>query len=169
MRFLPKIILICFCLLMASSNAAAEPPILVGLNADMSSGSAQAGEAIKRGILIAMEEINQAGGVFGRKFKLTVKNHRGIPVRGKSNMETFAADPKVIAVIGGLHTPVVLAEKKTLFDSGRLGIPYLIPWPSRVPGEDGTLPMAPNSRVTPTVRLFLIGFSAIYGLGDFTY
>ncbi len=128
MRLPPKIILICFCLLMTSSNATAKTPILVGLNADMSSGSAQAGEAIKRGILIAMEEINQAGGVFGRKFKLTVKNHRGIPARGKSNMKKFAADPKVIAVIGGLHTPVVLAEKKTLFDSGKLDIPYLIPW-----------------------------------------
>ena len=32
-----------------------------------------------------------------------------------------------------------------------------------------TLPMAPSSKVIPTVRLFLIGFSAIYDRGDLTY
>jgi hypothetical protein len=30
-------------------------------------------------------------------------------------------------------------------------------------------PIDPNKRVIPTVRLFLVGLLAIYGLGDFTY
>ena len=55
--------------------------IYIGLNADMSSGSAQAGQAIRRGILIAIEEINQSGGVLGESLELLVTNHRGIPAK----------------------------------------------------------------------------------------
>lgn len=36
--------------------------IIIGLDADLSSGSAESGEAIRRGIVLAIEEINQAGG-----------------------------------------------------------------------------------------------------------
>ena len=106
---------------------AAQSPVRIGLNADMSSGSAQAGEAIRRGILIALHEINQSGGIFGRQVELMIKDHRGIPARGRRNMKQFSKDASIIAIFGGLHTPVVLAEKKELFDSGKIKIPYLIP------------------------------------------
>ncbi len=129
--FLPVLISVVF---VANSKATAETvPIVVGLNADMSSGSAQAGIAIKRGILIAIDEINSSGGVRGRLLKLEVRNHRGIPARGKANMEGFNNNPSVIAVFGGLHTPVMLTEKKVLFDTGRIKIPYLTPWAAGTP------------------------------------
>ena len=40
-------------------QASGENTLLIGLDADMSSGSAQAGVAIERGALISIEEINQ--------------------------------------------------------------------------------------------------------------
>ncbi|MBT4087012.1 MAG: ABC transporter substrate-binding protein [Deltaproteobacteria bacterium] len=115
---------------------AAQSPVRIGLNADMSSGSAQAGEAIRRGILIALHEINQSGGIFGRQVELMIKDHRGIPARGRRNMKQFSKDASIIAIFGGLHTPVVLAEKKELFDSGKIKIPYLIPWAAGTPITD---------------------------------
>ncbi len=36
-------------------------PISIGLDADMSSGAAQSGEAIRRGAMVAIEEISVAG------------------------------------------------------------------------------------------------------------
>ncbi|MGK0290663.1 MAG: branched-chain amino acid transport system substrate-binding protein [bacterium] len=108
-------------------------PIYIGLNADMTSGSRFAGIAIQRGIQIAITEINQNGGVLGRKLALITKNHRGIPARGKRNMLQFSKNKKVVAVIGGLHTPVIMAEKRALFDTNRIKIPYISPWAAGTP------------------------------------
>ncbi len=41
-------------------------PIVIGLDADMSSASAQSGEAIRRGAEMGIAEINAAGSVLGR-------------------------------------------------------------------------------------------------------
>ncbi len=115
---------------------AAQKPLLIGLNADMSSGSANSGLAIKRGVLIALHEINNAKGVLNRTLKLEILNHRGIPARGKANLKNFAANPDIVAVLGGLHTPVMMAEKKALFDTGIIRLPYLTPWAAGTPIVD---------------------------------
>lgn len=99
--------------------------IAVVLNADMSSMDAESGEAIRRGALTAMEEINQRGGVLGRSLELRIMDHRRNPARGIANVRSAAAQPDVVAILGGKHTPVVLAELPVIHE---LGIPYLIPW-----------------------------------------
>jgi branched-chain amino acid transport system substrate-binding protein len=108
----------------------AASPIIVGLDADMSSVAAQGGQAIKRGALIAMHELNEKGGVLGRKLELRVRDHRGNPARGIDNIDAFAANPDVVAVLGGVHTPVALRELPTIH---RHGIPYLSPWAAGTP------------------------------------
>ncbi len=111
---------------LVSPVSAADPaPIRIGLNADMSSADAESGEAIRRGALVAMEEINAAGGVLGRPLALEVRDHRRNPARGVVNMREFAAQEEVVAVLGGKHTPVILAELEVVHEHG---IPYLIPW-----------------------------------------
>jgi hypothetical protein len=40
--------------------------LLMGLDADLTSSASQSGVAIKRGIELALDEINQAGGVLGK-------------------------------------------------------------------------------------------------------
>ncbi|MBF0287013.1 MAG: ABC transporter substrate-binding protein [SAR324 cluster bacterium] len=122
--------------LIKADSHLSKQPIVIGLNADMSSGSAQAGESIKRGILVAIEELNQDGGLLGRLLQLKVADHRGIPARGRANVKKFAANSNVVAIVGGLHTPVMLAEKKALFDTGKVKIPYLTPWAAGTPVVD---------------------------------
>lgn len=100
-------------------------PIVIGLDADMSKGAAKSGEAIRRGLLLAMEEINAAGGVLGRPLSLSVRDHRGTPARGRDNMEAFAAEPDLVAVVGGIHTPVALAQLEAIH---RHRLIYLGPW-----------------------------------------
>ena len=58
-----------------TQSAAVDPeadPIAIGLDADMSKGAAQSGEAIRRGLVLAIEEINARGGVLGRPLSLVV-------------------------------------------------------------------------------------------------
>lgn len=105
---------------------ASEPaPIRIGLNADMSTADAESGTAIERGALIAMEEINAAGGVLGRPLVLEVRDHRRNPARGVANVRELAGMEDVAAIVGGKHTPVILAELEVIHE---FGIPYLVPW-----------------------------------------
>jgi len=106
------------------STVAWSAPIQVGLDADLSSGSARSGESIRRGVLLAMEEINQQGGVLGRPLQLIAKDHRGNPSRGIDNIEAFSQMDDVVAVMGGLHTPVAMKELKTVHNNQ---IPFLVP------------------------------------------
>ncbi|MEM7207439.1 MAG: ABC transporter substrate-binding protein [Pseudomonadota bacterium] len=100
-------------------------PIVVGLSADMSRGGARSGEAIRRGAMLAIDEINARGGVLGRRLELSVSDHRGIPARGADNIMDFSENPNVVAVLGGLHTPVAMAELKPVHSQQ---IVYLGPW-----------------------------------------
>ncbi|SEQ27809.1 branched-chain amino acid transport system substrate-binding protein [Ectothiorhodospira magna] len=121
-------VLCLFCLFAPLSIAASESPadpIIIGLNADLSSQDAQAGESIRRGALVAIDEINLAGGVLGRPLTLEVYDHRRNPARGVYNTRALAEDDNVVAILGGKHTPVVFAELDTIHE---YGIPYLIPW-----------------------------------------
>ncbi len=116
-----------------SQTAAVDPtadPILIGLDADMSKGAAQSGEAIRRGLVLAIEEINARGGVLERPLSLVVRDHRGTPARGRDNIEDFAAMDGMVAVVGGIHTPVALAELEAIH---RHGLPYLGPWAAGTP------------------------------------
>lgn len=100
-------------------------PIVVGLDADMSAGTRPAGEALRRGIILALKEINRAGGVLNRPMQLEIRDHRSNPARGIDNMEDLAQIEDLVAVIGGAHTPTAIATLDTVH---RLQIPYLIPW-----------------------------------------
>ena len=95
---------------------------VIGLNADL---SGKAGLAIKRGVHLAIQELNNKGGLLGRTVHLIARDHKTIPSTGISNMEFFIEHPNVIAVIGGKHSAVVAEEMKLVNKSQ---IPYLIPW-----------------------------------------
>ena len=99
-----------FSLIIAYRATGAEEPLVVGIDADLSAVAVEGGKAISRGVELAVDEINAAGGILGRKIRIIAKDHRGNPSRGVFNIEQFAKMPNVLAVVGGVHTPVVLAE-----------------------------------------------------------
>lgn len=127
------VLAICVAGLGPTRSAAAAEPVIVALDADMSAGAAQSGEAIRRGIVLAMDEINAAGGVFGRPLELVIRDHRGNPARGIDNITELAELPGLVAVVGGIHTPVAIAELETIH---RNEIIYLSPWAAGTPVTD---------------------------------
>ncbi len=92
----------------------------IGLDADMSAVAAQTGEAIRRGAQLAIDEVNAKGGVLGRPLLLDVRDHRGNPARGKANIQALATKADLVAVIGGMHSPVMLHELEAIHDAGVL-------------------------------------------------
>ena len=121
--YLLLISLVLGCALNAQANESA--PIIIGLNADMSAFAKEGGMAIERGAQIAIDEINERGGILNRPLKLIVKNHRGNPDRGVNNIKQLSTLKNLVAVIGGVHTPVALKELALLHKNK---IIYLDPW-----------------------------------------
>lgn len=108
-----------------SAQATEQPPVIIGLDADMSAVAVEGGKAIKQGALLAIAEINERGGVLGRPLQLKIMDHRGNPARGINNIKTLAEQPNLLAVLGGVHTPVALAELPTIHEHEVI---YLGPW-----------------------------------------
>src|SRR5580765_6619015 len=93
----------------AAFPAAAQDTIKFGLVAAMSGQSAKSGEAIVRGLSVAIDEINAAGGVLGRKVEFVVRDDESNPAKGVIAARELVQREKVVAMFGGLDTPVSMA------------------------------------------------------------
>lgn len=112
---------------LSSWALAAEGPerITIGLTAEFGVQGSHTAQSIEKGILLAIDEINGAGGVLGRKLALETRDDRGVPARGVDNFREFAERKDVVAVFCGRFSPVAL-EIAPL--AGQLALPLLDPW-----------------------------------------
>lgn len=122
--------------------AAGEAPrdVVVGLTAEFGIRGAYAAQSVERGILLAIDEINAAGGVLGgRRLVLDKRDDRGVPARGIDNFVDLAANPDVVAVFCGRFSPVALEIKP---HANRLGVVLLDPWAAAdsITEPEGALP-----------------------------
>lgn len=112
-------------LIIVFSGRAFAEDIIIGIDADMSASAAVGGEAIYRGAKIAVNEINSHGGVLGKKLVIKVKDHRANPRRGVQNIEELLKDKNLVAVLGGVHTPVAMSQLELIHKNQLI---YLSPW-----------------------------------------
>jgi branched-chain amino acid transport system substrate-binding protein len=96
-------------IVVAAVPAAAQETIKLGLVAAMSGQSAKSGEAIVRGLSIAIDEVNAKGGVLGKKVALIVRDDESNPAKGAVAARELVQRERVAALFGGLDTPVSLA------------------------------------------------------------
>jgi branched-chain amino acid transport system substrate-binding protein len=96
-------------LAMFGGAQAAEPPIKVGLVAALSGQSAKSGEALTRGLTMAINEVNASGGVLGRQLELVRRDDESNPSKGMLAARELVQREKVTVLFGGLDTPVSLA------------------------------------------------------------
>lgn len=101
--------------------------IVIALDADLSQECQASGMALRRGALLAIDEINAAGGVLGRPLKLIARNHQTLPSIGLKNIEDFARRDDVVAMIGGAHSAVAAAQAEF---ARRVTLPFVLPWAS---------------------------------------
>jgi branched-chain amino acid transport system substrate-binding protein len=112
--------------LSATAWTQGKPPVKVALVAAMSGGSALSGEAIKRGLTVAIDEINAKGGVLGgSKIELVIRDEEGNPSKGVTAARDVIEREKAVAVFGGLHSPVGLAMLPVFHE---LKVPYVGTW-----------------------------------------
>ena len=91
-------------------GARAAEPIRIGHVAALSGASAQSGEAITRGLSVAIDEINARGGLLrGRKLELVQRDDESNPPKGLIAARELIFKEKVAAFFGGIDTPVAVA------------------------------------------------------------
>src|SRR5882757_4142057 len=83
--------------------------VKLGLVAAMSGQSAKSGEAIVRGLSLAIDEINAKGGLLGKKVELLVRDDESNPAKGVIAARELVQREGVVALFGGLDTPVSMA------------------------------------------------------------
>lgn len=113
---------------LSTSLAHASAPVYIGLDAEFGHKSSTSAQAIQQGMQIAINEINQAGGVLGgRKLELVTRDNRSVTAIGVDNLRELAGMKDLVAVFGGKFSPVYI---ECVPVAQELGIPLLDPWGS---------------------------------------
>lgn len=112
--------------LAAATPVLASEPIKIGLVTALSGQSALAGEAITRGMQVAIDEINAKGGLLGgRKLELVRRDDEANPAKGVVAARELIYREKVAVIFGGLDTPVSMAIVPLL---NQEKVPFMGPW-----------------------------------------
>lgn len=123
-----KIVLLTLCV--ALTQTALARPIKLAIDAEFGIPGSTSAQAVYNGAQVAVNEINAAGGVLGRKLEIVQRDNRGIPARAINNLRELAADPDVAAILCGKYSPVVVDMLPELH---RLKMPLLDPWAAADP------------------------------------
>jgi branched-chain amino acid transport system substrate-binding protein len=91
----------------ARTPAQAEKPIRIGISTAV---QLQVGRDTVDGAQIAVDEINAAGGLLGRRLQMVVADETENPEQGIAAIKKLTGDDKVDVVIGGYTSGVTLAQ-----------------------------------------------------------
>jgi len=92
-----------------SGGASDTGPIRVGVYGDLSGQTSSFGESTRNGILMAIDEINAAGGIGGRKVEAIVEDDQGQPQQASTVVTKLINQNKVHAVLGEVASSNSLA------------------------------------------------------------
>src|SRR2546423_6857968 len=104
--------------------------VKIGLVTALSGQSARAGEAITRGLQVAIDEINARGGVLKKKLELVRRDDEATPAKGVIAARELIFKEKVTVLFGGLDTPVSLAIVPIV---NQEKLPFMGPWAAGTP------------------------------------
>ena len=83
--------------------------VLVGMYGSLTGDGASFGQSSVEGAQLAVEEINAAGGVLGRKIRLLVEDDQSRPEEASSAVTKLITQDKVVAVLGEVASRRTLA------------------------------------------------------------
>jgi branched-chain amino acid transport system substrate-binding protein len=102
------ILVLGFCLSVVSCNE--EPPLKIGFVGGLTGRVADLGVAGRDGVLLAVEEKNQSGGIAGRKVELIVKDDRQDAGSAKQVIRELIKED-VVAIIGPMTSSMAVATQ----------------------------------------------------------
>src|SRR5438128_9039676 len=94
--------------------------IVIGTHQDLSGPIKVWGVPVSNGMKMAVEEINAAGGINGRKIKLILEDNGYDPKKAVLASQKMIERDKIFAMVGPMGSPTVLAAQDIQFDAGVL-------------------------------------------------
>jgi branched-chain amino acid transport system substrate-binding protein len=98
--------------------------IALGTHQDLSGPVKGWGVAVANGMKMAVDEINAAGGIQGRKIKLVVEDSGYDPKRAVLATQKLIEKDQVFSMVGPMGSPTVLAAQDIVLEAG---VPQLFP------------------------------------------
>ncbi len=92
--------------------ASAAESIKIGVAGPFTGGSSSMGVSMRDGVRLAVDEINKAGGVIGRKLELVERDDEAKNERGVQIAQELINKEKVAAAVGYINTGVALASQR---------------------------------------------------------
>jgi branched-chain amino acid transport system substrate-binding protein len=106
----------------SESKSGEKTPILIGVTADASGQYASSGDSDKRGVIMAIEEVNAKGGVLGRPIKWVALDTETTPATGSRVAERLIKQDKVAFLVGAMSSGVANAISQV---AQKYGVIYL--------------------------------------------
>jgi ABC-type branched-subunit amino acid transport system substrate-binding protein len=92
--------------------------IVVGSHQDLSGPIKTWGVPVSNGMKMAVEEINAAGGIHGRKIKLVIEDSGYDPKKAVLATQKMIERDQVFSMIGAMGSPTVLAAQDAVLEAG---------------------------------------------------
>lgn len=109
---------------LAQTQGVSKNEIVIGTGQDLSGPLAGFSKQTRNGMLMRVEEINEQGGINGRKLKLIVEDHGYDPKKAVLMTQKMVQKDKIFAMLGSIGTPVNLASMPIQFEKN---VPNLFP------------------------------------------
>lgn len=141
-----------------TSPPAAEGPIKIGVPTPLSPpADFKAGEINVNTVKLAIQELNDQGGVLGRQLEAVVVDDQGDTSTGVSVVTKLITEDKVSAIVGPWHGSVALAQSKVA-DEQKVPIMLHYSWPDEITAmhSDYVFRVSPyNSQIAQLLMPFI--------------
>lgn len=115
-----KNVVMALALLLTSPLISAQEVLKIGLNYPASGRYEYLGLQQRMGAFLAVEEINEAGGILGRPVELVVRNTQLNPKRGAANVREMVEEENVQMLFGGVSSAVAIASGRAAKEKDRI-------------------------------------------------
>jgi branched-chain amino acid transport system substrate-binding protein len=107
----------------SASRASGADTIKIGVTAELTGPNAEAGAYEVNGANLALDEINKAGGVLGKKLELRIEDTQSSNNGAVNALSRLGSEGNLVAIVGSVRSTQVQAMSPTL---QKLGIPMMI-------------------------------------------
>lgn len=99
--------------------------IVLGAHLDLTGPTAAGMDWLRTGMMMKVDEINEKGGIHGRKIRVIVEDNGFNPAKAVRAVEKLVGSDKVFAIVNSFGTtPTIAAHGKAL----EAGVPHIFPW-----------------------------------------
>jgi branched-chain amino acid transport system substrate-binding protein len=111
-------------------------PITLGVSGPLTGPNAQYGAQWKQGFDLALDEIQAAGGINGRKLAYTFEDSQSDPRQSVAIAQKFVSDPKIVMELGDFSSPASMAASSIYQRAGLVQFGFTNSHPDFTKGGD---------------------------------